>query len=80
MDEPSSREVKVRELCQLHQGKFSLGTAQSILREHQGNICIHGAFETAGSQISSLAAAGYEHWFITQPFLCQQGYQTKDFS
>lgn len=80
MDDPSSREVKVRELCQLHQGKFSLDTAQSILREHQGNICMHGAFETAGSQISCLSATACEHWFITQPFPCEQRYQAKGFS
>jgi len=29
-------------LCQLHQGKFVIDTAKSILRDHQGHICMHG--------------------------------------
>jgi secernin len=75
---PYSREGRVRHLCKANQGKFSLDTAKSILREHKGNICMHGDFETAGSQISSLSAESCEHWFIEQPFPCQQEYKKKD--
>lgn len=74
-----SREGRVRHLCQVNQGKFSIETAQSILREHKGNICMHGAFESAGSQVSSLSPDGCKHWFIEQPFPCQQTYQQKRF-
>ncbi len=77
---PYSREGRVRELCKLNQGKFSLDTAKSILRDHEGDVCMHGAFESAGSQISSLSAEGCEHWFIEQPFPCQQEYEKKSFS
>jgi secernin len=76
---PSSREATVRQLCQLNAGQFSLDTAKSILREHQGNICMHGSFISAGSQVSSLAPTGCEHYFIEQPFPCQQTYQQKSF-
>jgi secernin len=76
---PYSREGRVRQLCQLNAGKFSLETAQSILREHTGNICMHGDFESAGSQISSLSAKGCEHWFIEKPHPCQQEYTRKEF-
>jgi secernin len=77
---PSSREGRVRQLCKLNEGKFSLDTAKAILREHQGNICMHGEFETAGSQISSLSQNGDEHWFIEEPYPCQQEYIRKEFS
>jgi secernin len=72
---PYSREGRVRSLCQLHQGKFALDTAKSILRDHQGHICMHGEFETRGSQISSLSSQQGEHWFIDRPFPCQQNYK-----
>lgn len=74
-----SREGRVRHLCQMNEGKFSVETAQSILREHKGNICMHGAFESAGSQVSSLSPDGCQHWFIEQPFPCQQPYKPKSF-
>lgn len=76
---PNSREGRVRQLCQLNEGQFSHETAQAILREHKGNICMHGEFETAGSQISSLSQNQCEHWFIEKPFPCQQEYKRKNF-
>ncbi len=72
---PNSREGRVRQLCKLNEGKFSLDTAQSILREHNSNICMHGDFESAGSQMSSLSQHGCSHWFIEKPFPCQQEYK-----
>lgn len=74
-----SREGRVRELCQSNKGQFSVETAQSILRDHKGSVCMHGQFETTGSQISSLSKAGCEHWFITKPLPCQQEYKKYDF-
>jgi secernin len=62
-------------LCQLHQGKFAIDTAKSILQDHQGPICMHGEFETRGSQISKLSAQQGEHWLIDGPFPCQQNYK-----
>jgi secernin len=76
---PYSREGRVRQLCKLNEGKFSVDTAKAILREHGGNICMHGDFETRGSQISALSQDSCYHWFIEKPFPCQQEYERKDF-
>lgn len=75
LSSPYSREGRVRSLCQMHQSKFSLDTAKLILRDHQGDICMHGQFETRGSQISRLTPQQCEHWLIARPFPCQQEYQ-----
>ncbi len=75
-----SREGRVRQLCQLNENKFSLETAKSILRDHQANICWHDEYETRGSQISVLSHENCKHWFIEDPFPCQQKYQLKTFS
>ncbi len=75
----NSREGRVIHLCQLYQGKFTVETAQSILRDHQGGVCMHGSFISAGSQVSSLSHEGDFHWFIEQPFPCQQEYKSFNF-
>ncbi|MBW4523218.1 MAG: C69 family dipeptidase [Scytolyngbya sp. HA4215-MV1] len=72
---PYSREGRVRSLCQTNQGKFTVETAKSILRDHQGDICMHGQFETRGSQVSRLTIQQNEHWLIDHPFPCQQEYR-----
>ncbi len=77
---PNSREGRVRTLCQQQQGSFTLETAKSILRDHTGGICMHGGFESTGSQVSSLSPQGCQHWFIEQPLPCQQTYRHKQFS
>ncbi|WP_036484286.1 C69 family dipeptidase [Myxosarcina sp. GI1] len=77
---PNSREGRVRQLCQLNRGEFSVETAKSILRDHQSNVCMHGEFVSAGSQISSLSPAGDKHWFIERPHPCQHDYQQVSFS
>jgi secernin len=73
---PHSREGRVRSLCQMHQGKFTIETAKSILRDHQAGICMHGQFETRGSQISRLTSQHCDHWLINSPFPCQQEYRS----
>ena len=74
---PHSREGRVRQLCHLNEGKFSVDTAKSILRDHTGDICMHGDFETRGSQVSALCQANHSHWFIEAPFPCREKYQLK---
>jgi len=71
---PLSREGRVRQLCQQNTGKFTVNIAKSILRDHTGNICMHGDFETRGSQISRLDQSNDEHWFIERPFPCREKY------
>ncbi|OLP17424.1 peptidase C69 [Leptolyngbya sp. 'hensonii'] len=74
-----SRAGRVRSLCRLHQGQFTIETAKSILRDHQGHICMHGEFETRGSQISRLSSQSCEHWLIDHPFPCQREYKRAEF-
>jgi secernin len=72
---PLSREGRVRQLCERSEGGFSLETAKSILRDHEAGVCMHGDFETRGSQVSVLGQGGDAHWFIEKPFPCQERYQ-----
>ncbi len=74
---PLSREGRVRQLCRRNEGKFTVETAKSILRDHTGNVCWHGDFETRGSQVSALSPGNHAHWFIEGPFPCQQRDQLK---
>jgi secernin len=74
---PQSREARVRQLCQRYEGEFTVETAKSILRDHTGNVCWHGDFETRGSQVSALSQGNHAHWFIEGPFPCQERYQLK---
>jgi len=74
---PLSREGRVRQLCRRYEGEFTVETAKSILRDHRGNVCLHGDFETRGSQVSALGQGNHEHWFIEGPFPCRERYQLK---
>ncbi len=74
---PLSREGRVRQLCHLNEGKFTVATAKSILRDHTGDICMHGDFETRGSQVSVLGRKNHAHWFIDGPFPCREEYRLK---
>ncbi|MFB3101545.1 MAG: C69 family dipeptidase, partial [Gammaproteobacteria bacterium] len=76
---PDSREGRVRQLCQVNEKQFTLEIAKTILQDHDGDICMHGEFETRGSQISALSHENCKHWFIEGPFPCQQKYQLKTF-
>lgn len=74
---PLSREGRVRQLCRRNEGKFTVEIAKSILRDHTGNVCLHGDFETRGSQVSTLGRGNHAHWFIEGPFPCREKYQLK---
>jgi len=37
---PYTREGRVRHLCRMNRGNFSIDTAKSILRDHESGICI----------------------------------------
>jgi len=76
---PYSREGHVRQLCQSYQGVFDIEAAQCILRSHRGGICMHGEFETRGSQVSELSEKNCEHYFIHAPFPCLQNYYLSTF-
>ncbi len=77
---PDNRELRVRNSCRLAELSFTAETAKAILRDHQEGICMHGAFETRGSQISVLSGKTADHWFIEKPFPCRQAYVKRSFS
>ena len=74
---PLSREGRVRQLCRRNEGEFTVETAKSILRDHTGNVCWHGDFETRGSQVSALSQGKHSHWFIEGPFPCRETYKLR---
>ena len=76
---PISREGRVRQLCNRNKGGFTAQTAMSILRDHEAGVCMHGEFETRGSQVSVLGSELKLHWFIDEPFPCGQEYRLKEF-
>lgn len=77
---PQTREGRVRSLCRQHWGDFDGAIARSILRDHEGNVCMHGGFESRGSQVSVLSPDGCVHEFIEAPFPCQQEYRPFQFA
>jgi len=77
---PYSREGRVRQLCQQNENQFTVETAKTILQDHDGDICMHGEFETRGSQISILSKKNCKHMFTQGPFPCQEKYQLKTFT
>jgi len=77
---PVTREGRVRLLCKQNERSFTVDTAKSILRDHECGICMHGEFETRGSQISILSETQCNHWFIEEPFPCNREYRLKTFS
>lgn len=74
------RAERVRALCRACVGDLGVDAAQTILRDHEGNVCMHGPrSETRGSQISTLSPGGSSHWFTEGPFPCEQDYRKFDF-
>ena len=76
-NEPSlySREGRVKFLCHEYKGTFSINTAKEILRDHDGGVCMHGGFQTTGSQISVLEEDNNIHYFIESPLPCTSSYK-----
>lgn len=70
------REAGVRDHCRRRAGAFDVAVAQSILRDHDAQICMHRErFETRGSQVSRVASGETGHWLCEGPFPCQQQYR-----
>ncbi|MHA1731311.1 MAG: C69 family dipeptidase [Promethearchaeota archaeon] len=67
---PFSREGRCGVLLKEEEGNFTPAHAMRVLRDHEGGICMHGGFTSAGSQVSSLVrgSGGSLHWFaVTAP-------------
>jgi dipeptidase len=68
---PYSREGKSAILLNENKGIITPSLMMEFLREHQAGICMHGGFESTGSQISHLRnEAKSIHWFTGTNLPC----------
>ena len=68
---PYSREGKAKILLKKNLGKISPNLMMEFLREHEAGICMHGAFESTGSQVSHLSEGKESiHWFTGTTLPC----------
>ncbi len=68
---PYSRAGKSKILLNENVGKITPGIMMEFLREHQAGICMHGGFESTGSQVSHLRAGKKSiHWFTGTTLPC----------
>ncbi|MHA1284304.1 MAG: C69 family dipeptidase [Promethearchaeota archaeon] len=59
-----------------NKGKINLTKMMEFLREHQAGICMHGGFESAGSQVSHLREGKVSiHWFTGTTLPCMSIYK-----
>jgi len=74
---PLSRGGKSRLLLKENIGKIEQSLMMGFLREHDVGICMHGGFESTGSQVSELAGGGNNsiHWFTGSTLPCLSLYK-----
>ncbi|MHA1338136.1 MAG: C69 family dipeptidase [Promethearchaeota archaeon] len=59
-----------------NKGKINPTKMMEFLREHQAGICMHGGFESAGSQVSHLREGKVSiHWFTGTTLPCMSVYK-----
>ena len=77
-DQPSpySRGGKSKILLNENEGRLTPGIMMEFLREHQAGICMHGGFESTGSQVSQLRSGNKSiHWFTGTTLPCVSVYK-----
>ena len=68
---PYSREGKATNLLNENIGKITPKLMMEFLRDHQAGICMHGGFESTGSQVSHLLKEKKPiHWFTGTTLPC----------
>lgn len=73
---PHSREGKAIILLKESLGKITPKLMMEFLREHEAGICMHGAFESTGSQVSHLREGEKSiHWFTGTTLPCVSIYK-----
>ena len=73
---PYSREGKSNILLNENIGKITPKLMMDFLREHQAGICMHGGFESTGSQVSHLMKEKKSlHWFTGTTLPCVSIYK-----
>jgi len=72
---------KSRMLLNNYKGRITPELMMSILREHEAGICMHGGFESTGSQISHLKDTNNcsVHWFTGTTLPCLSVYKPYNF-
>jgi secernin len=74
---PFSRGGKSTLLLKNNIGKITQSIMMEILREHEVGICMHGGFESTGSQVSELRKEGNNsiHWVTGSTLPCLSFYK-----
>ncbi|MBY8986713.1 MAG: C69 family dipeptidase [Candidatus Lokiarchaeota archaeon] len=73
---PYSREGKAALLLKENIGIISPSLMMDFLRDHQAGICMHGGFESTGSQVSHLSKESKSvHWFTGTSLPCVSIYK-----
>jgi secernin len=73
---PYSRWGKTSILLGKNIGKITIQLMMGFLREHEAGICMHGGFESTGSQVSHLRNEGKSiHWFTGTTLPCISTYK-----
>ncbi len=79
---PFSREGKSTLLLKNNIGKITPSLMMKFLREHDVGLCMHGGFESTGSQVSELRKEGINsiHWLTGSALPCLSTYKPYLFS
>ncbi|TXT67350.1 MAG: Peptidase family C69 [Promethearchaeota archaeon] len=73
---PYSRKGRTEQLLQNNAGKITDRLMMDFLRDHQAGICMHGGFESTGSQVSVLKEDSKSiHWFTGTTLPCLSIYK-----
>ncbi|TFG00749.1 MAG: peptidase C69 [Promethearchaeota archaeon] len=71
-----SRIGKSKQLLTRNKGNITGEMMMEFLRDHQAGICMHGGFESTGSQVSELRDDGKNiHWFTGTTLPCMSIYK-----
>ena len=75
-----SRGGKATYLLNNSKGKITSKMMMEFLRDHQAGICMHGGFESTGSQVSHLRKGKKSiHWFTGTTLPCLSSYKPYSF-
>jgi secernin len=73
---PYSRKGRTKRLLTENKGHITPRMMMEFLRDHQAGICMHGGFESTGSQVSSLRNERKNiHWFTGTTLPCKSVYK-----
>lgn len=75
-DSPYTRKGKSARLLERYEGEITSKKMMDFLREHEAGLCMHGGFESVGSQVSHLTNNQIQiHWFTGTTLPCQSLYK-----